>query len=161
MDFETLAWIFAGAVSLHNLEEALLSPDWSRSAGRWRVPAGDFEFRFAVLVLAVLAFACAWATSIHNAVGAYAICGYALAMLINAFVPHAAATLILQRYTPGTATALCLILPSAILLLRQALIEQRIELSLFLWTGPLTSLALAFSIPVLFNIGRWLQRGRN
>ena len=42
---------------------------------------------------------------------AYALAGYALAMLLNVFVPHVLATLALRQYAPGTATALLFNLP--------------------------------------------------
>lgn len=160
MNFEILAWIFAGAVTLHNIEEAILLPKWSRTAGRWHIAVGDTEFRFAVVTLTALAYACAWSAGSGGAIGAYAISGYALAMLLNVFIPHIAATLILRRYVPGTATGLLLILPVSTLLLRQANVEQRIDLAIFLWTGPFTALALAASIPILFMIGRRLAAGQ-
>ena len=56
MDFVLLSGLFALAVTLHNLEEALLLPTWSRSAGRWHHPVGAREFRFAVAVLTVFAY---------------------------------------------------------------------------------------------------------
>jgi hypothetical protein len=43
MDFVILIWLFAAAVTLHNLEEALLLPKWSQLAGRWYRPVGACE----------------------------------------------------------------------------------------------------------------------
>jgi hypothetical protein len=46
---------------------------------------------------------------------------YAAVMLLNAFVPHLVATLLLQRYAPGLATGLLLNVPVCGLLIWHAL----------------------------------------
>jgi hypothetical protein len=48
---------FPVAFALHNLEEAIWLPAWSRTAGVFDPVVGGFEFRFAVLVLTLWAFA--------------------------------------------------------------------------------------------------------
>jgi len=35
MSFSVLTWAFVVAVTIHNLEEALYLPKWSRAAGRF------------------------------------------------------------------------------------------------------------------------------
>jgi hypothetical protein len=54
--FENLYFLFLLAVTLHNLEEAVWLPDWSQQAGRWHRPVEKIPFRFAVLVLTLLAY---------------------------------------------------------------------------------------------------------
>ncbi|MFH1985782.1 MAG: HXXEE domain-containing protein [Pseudomonadota bacterium] len=80
MDFVLLSGLFALAVTLHNLEEALLLPTWSRSAGRWHHPVGAREFRFAVAVLTVFAYVTVYLAAVggKESVGAYLLAGYAL-----------------------------------------------------------------------------------
>ena len=56
MSFPLLSWLFAVAITIHNLEEALWLPGWSQSAGRWHHPVGAREFRFGVGVLTALAY---------------------------------------------------------------------------------------------------------
>ncbi len=51
MRFTFLAWAFVIAVAIHNLEEAMYLPAWSRPAGHWHAPVAETEFRFAVAVL--------------------------------------------------------------------------------------------------------------
>jgi hypothetical protein len=157
MSWPVLAWLFALAVTLHNAEEAILLPVWSRKAGRWHVSVAAADFRFAVLVLTAAAFVCAWLSDHGSTVGDYLLCGYALAMLLNVFVPHLAATIVLWRYAPGTGTALGLILPTASLLLWRGLAEGRIELARFAWAGPLTVAVILLSIPLLFALGVWAR----
>jgi Protein of unknown function with HXXEE motif len=158
MSFLALSWLFVLAVALHNLEEALLLPAWSQTAGRWHYAVGAPEFRFAVAILTAAAIATAGMASIggKGSVGAYLVSGYALAMLLNVLFPHVLATILLRQYAPGTLTALLLNLPACALLLDRALREQYIQTSVFVWVGPVIVLALAASIPLLFALGRRL-----
>jgi hypothetical protein len=156
MTYPILSGLFALAITLHNLEEALWLPRWSQSAGRWHRAVAAGEFRFAVGVLTALAYVAAGLSAVagKESAGAYFIAGYALAMLMNVLFPHLLATLILRRYAPGTATALLLNLPITVLLLYQGLQEGYIRLSTFMWAGPLVVAAILGMIPLLFAIGR-------
>ena len=58
--FENFYFLFLVAITLHNLEEAVFLPDWSQQAGRWHRPVEKIPFRFAVLVLTLLAYLCAY-----------------------------------------------------------------------------------------------------
>jgi hypothetical protein len=162
MSYSLLSFLFAAAITLHNLEEALWLPGWSQSAGRWHHPVGAREFRFAVGVLTVLAYvaACLSVFGGKEGVGAYLIAGYALAMLLNVLFPHVLATLMLRHYAPGTASALLLNLPVTVLLLSQGFQQGYIRSSTFIWVGPLVVAAILGSIPLLFTIGRRLDHKR-
>lgn len=157
MNFIVLTWLFAVAITLHNLEEALLLPAWSRSAGRWHHPVGAAEFRFAVGVLTALAYVAVCLATVggRESVGAYFVAGYALAMLLNVFLPHLIATLAMRRYVPGAATALLLNLPVTMMLLSRGFREDYIRPSRFIWAGPLVVAIILGLIPVLFAVGRW------
>ena len=159
MSFDIFAWLFAAAVTIHNVEEAIFLPDWSQTAGRWHAPIGAAEFRFAVVVLTLSAYVCAGLSTAGSVIGTYLLCGYALAMLLNVFIPHLAATAVMRRYAPGTATAVCLNLPITVLLIRRAVAEHRIALATFAWAGPLTVIVIVLSIPLLFAIGRRFRLG--
>jgi hypothetical protein len=156
MSFEMLSGLFVAAVTAHNLEEAVWLPGWSRSAGKWHASVSAGEFRFAVAVLTVLAaLAAVLAVSQGKAsAGAYLLCGYALAMVLNAAFPHLVASLAMRRYMPGTATALLLNLPVAAALIRTALDEGYITLSRFLLAGPAIVFGIVIALPLLFWLGR-------
>ncbi|RWK19183.1 MAG: HXXEE domain-containing protein [Mesorhizobium sp.] len=156
--FIILAWLFAAAVVVHNLEEAFLLPAWSEQAGRWHRPVGVREFRFAVLALTALAGGAALLAAVQGreSFGAYVLSGYALAMLLNVVFPHLLATIVMRRYMPGTATALALNLPVTVALLRQAFEEGYISSMRFALAGPAVVLAIVLSIPALFYLGRKL-----
>jgi hypothetical protein len=154
VSFESLAWLFAAAVTLHNLEEAIWLPAWSKAGPRWRVAVDAAEFRFAVSVLTIVAYACAWFAAAGSSVGVYLLCGYALAMALNALIPHLAATIFFRAYAPGAATGCLLNFPISVMLLMRAVTDLRLDLMTFAWAGPLAVAALALSIPILFRIGR-------
>ena len=157
MDFLLCCWIFAVAITLHNLEEAVWLPKWSQSAGRWHNPVGEREFRFAVSVLTLLAYVGAYlaATDSRESVGAYFMAGYAFTMLMNVFIPHLLATLLMRRYAPGTVTAVLMNLPISMLLLWYGFQEDYIRVSTFLWAGPLVVVLIMAVIPLLFAVGRY------
>jgi len=156
MDFKVLTWLFAAAVTLHNLEEAIWLPNWSASAGRWHHPVRADVFRFAVLALTLLAYVASVLASLGDkqGAGAYLVAGYALAMLLNVVFPHLLATVALRRYAPGMMTALILNLPVTVGLLRQAAVEGYIDLDKFVFIGPLVVVGIGASIPVLFTAGK-------
>ena len=160
MTFAVLSWLFVLAVALHNAEEAIWLPAWSATAGRWHSGIGRTEFRFAATVLTMLA---AGASALANlqgkeSLGAYLLCGYALAMLLNVAFPHVLATLIMRRYAPGTATAVLFNLPVTVALLGRALMEGYIDSKTFVWVGPVVTLTIVALIPILFGVGRAAYR---
>jgi hypothetical protein len=159
MGFIPLTWLFVLAIAIHNLEEGVWLPAWSQQPGRWRRPVGATEFRFAVVVLTAAGAAVALAASIggKESLGAYLVCGYALAMLLNVVVPHVLVSLAMRTYAPGTLTALLLNAPVCALLLEVALRERYVDHGVFLWAGPLVVLAIVGAIPLLFAVGRWLR----
>jgi hypothetical protein len=158
MTFERLAWLFALAVTVHNLEEAIFLPAWSRRAGRWHIQVGEPEFRFAVVVLTLFAYLFAWLVEKGSEIGVYLLSGYALVMFLNVFAPHLFATIVLRRYAPGTATALFFNLPITFCLLRSAFEEHHISIASFAWTGAIAVIGGVALIPALFAVGRALGR---
>jgi hypothetical protein len=154
-----IAWLFTVGVLAHNIEEALFLPRWSASAGRWHVPVGPTEFRFAVAVLSAALLAIVGAASVTGpgTLAAYLPSGYVLAMLVNVVVPHLITTIATGRYMPGTATAIVFNLPLGCLFLKRALAENFIELKVFAWAGPVIAFAIAASIPLLFALGRKIR----
>jgi hypothetical protein len=148
MSWQALGWLFAGAVTLHNAEEAIWLPAFSRKKGYWRISLTVAQVRGLLLLLTILAYVCAWLSAAGNVVGMYLLCSYAVVMLVNVLVPHLIATIALREYTPGTGTALCLNLPVSWLLLHQAFAEKRIAPRTFAWEGPL--LVILVITPLLF-----------
>ena len=101
--FENLYFLFLLAVTLHNLEEAVWLPDWSQQAGRWHRPVEKIPFRFAVLVLTLLAYVFAYLGLMggKQSVGIYLLGGYVFVMLVNVFFPPFACGDLAQAVCPG------------------------------------------------------------
>jgi hypothetical protein len=163
MTFGNLEWLFPIVITIHNAEEAIWLPGWSRRAGRWYAPVAPGVFRFAAAVLTVLAFAITWlsARSGQQTFWTYLAFGYMAAMLANVLIPHVAATLVMRRYMPGVATAVALNLPVLSLLVVLALKEGYVSG----WRAAEYSVGvtglLVLSIPVLFKLGALLGRVLN
>ena len=158
MDLSLLGWIFALGAVAHNAEEALLFPAWSVRFGRWYASVSAEAFRVAAVIMSVLALLAALFASLGGAqsVGAYLISGYALAMALNALVPHIAATVALRVYAPGAVTALLFNLPLGGWLVYRALVEGYVDPKVFVWVGPAIVVCMLASIPLLLGIGKKL-----
>ncbi len=157
-NFIILCWLFSVSVTIHNLEEAIWLPKWSISAGRWHRPIEPIVFRFAVMILTLLAYIFSILASKGEklSVGAYLVSGYALAMLLNVIFPHLTATIVLKKYTPGLATAILLNMPITIGLLYYAVNDEFVDLKRFCFIGPAVTIGILGSIPVLFEVGKWV-----
>ena len=137
MDFASLALLFAAAVTIHNLEEAIWLPGWSKDAGHYHVPVLARQFRFAVLALTVAAWALVGWSALGSSFADYLVSGYALAMLVNVVFPHLAATFAMRRYAPGTATAV-LFGGSMLALLALAGLSMTVWIVYTIWVGVLS-----------------------
>jgi hypothetical protein len=149
---------FVGAVLLHNAEEAIWLPRWSKTAGRWHPGVGHAECLFGGAVLSLLLIAiAALATNFGpQSVAAYIFFGYVFAMVANALAPHLAVSIAMRRYMPGTASALLLNLPLGSLLLFAGVKEKWVTFGTLAWAAPVVALVLLGSIPLLFSLGRAL-----
>ena len=161
MSFQSLLWFFPIVITLHNAEEAIWFPDWTRRAGRWwwHTPVAPGVFRFAVVVFTILAFAVTWlsARSGKQTVWTYLVFGYMVGVLANVLIPHIALTLAMRRYMPGVATAVALNLPVLSLLVVLAVREGYVSGSKAVAYSIGVSAVLLLSIPALFKLGRVLN----
>ena len=152
-------WLFPAAFAIHNIEEGLWLPAWSQSAGRFHKPVGTFEFRFAVTVLTLVAVVITafFYEAGKQSVASYLFFAFDFGMLLNVFVPHAAATIMLRKYCPGLLTVVVLLLPTTAALLWYGYQNQYFLFSMFWYvTVPFAALVIG-SIPVLFSIGRMIK----
>jgi hypothetical protein len=159
LSFRDLLWLFPIVETLHNAEEAIWLPGWSKRAVLWHSPVTPGSFRFAVAVLTVLAFAVTWlsARSGKQTVWTYLAFGYMAAVLANVLIPHIALTVALRSYMPGVATAVTLNLPVLSLLVVLALKEEYVSgVKAAEYSVGVAGLLLA-SIPTLFKLGRVLN----
>jgi len=154
-----LIWMVPGAIALHNFEEALLLPAWSKSlAGRWHRPVGAFAFRFAVIILTAVAIVVAILAQLDGkgSLGFYLLAAYALGQSLNVFVPHLAATIATRTYAPGLATGLFFVLPASGALLTSAFSSPDFELRTFLVVFAVFIPVMVLSIPMLLWVGKMI-----
>lgn len=149
------ALLLALAATAHNAEEMVWLPGFAHPpALRWDVSPRAFRFAATVITLAF------WAAALALAAGASAlepvVAGFALAVIVNAFLPHLALTLVLRRYHPGTASGLLLVVPAALLYLTAVDAAQRIGDPAFLAWAAAGAAGLAAAVPLLLALGRRL-----
>lgn len=159
MSFQSLLWFFPVVVTLHNAEEAIWLPAWTKRIRRWPGPVEPAVFLFAVSIFTVLAFAVTWlsARSGKQTVWTYLAFGYMVGVLANALVPHIALTLAMRKYMPGVATAVLLNIPILSLLIIAAIREGYVSGSKAVAYSIGVSAVLLLSIPALFKLGRALN----
>jgi hypothetical protein len=157
--FENFYFLFLLAVTLHSLEEAVWLPDWSQQAGRWHQPVEKIPFRFAVLVLTILAYVFAYLGLMggKQSFGIYLLSGYVWIMLVNVFFPHLLAAIWLNQYVPGLGTALALNLPVCSAFLFVVLKEDYVSPWPLLITGCIFAGGALTLIPMLFKLGERVE----
>jgi hypothetical protein len=159
MTFRFLQLIFPVLVALHNAEEAIGLPKWTRRSGPWFGGVQPAVFRFAVIVFTVLAFAVTALSAVSGGKTFWAdvTFGYIIGVLINALVPHVAVSIADLRLMPGTITAVTLNLPIlsflAFLALKQGYVSNHDALAFSL----AVPFVLALMIPLLFKLGKLLH----
>ena len=153
-----LYWLFALAITVHNIEEGLFLPAYAGNTSRLSGRVTPFAFRFALVVLTaaayvVVAFAVAGS---HHA--AQLLAGIAVVMIVNAVVPHLALTVAFRRYAPGTGTALCVMLPLSLLVVANGLAADIMNGRSLSVAAAVVAVVLIVAIPLLFLAGRFVER---
>ena len=143
--YKLTAILFGIGVTLHNLEEAMFLVDWSRSQLRlWFEPNPKIYWVLTSLVSVVI-----WipvvgvCVSKESASFQSALSGFALAMAINAVLPHLVISLVTHSYSPGVGTGMLFNLPLGALLIHGQLSERAISPVEFWRSAVLYALLLA------------------
>ncbi len=157
--YRQVIWTLAVAETLHNLEEAIWLPAWSKASGAWHPPVGAFEFRFAVVVVTLLFYAIIYDFSRHSSARSrYLMGGTLVLVLFNVFVPHLLATIIMTRYAPGVVTGVLVNLPVTVYLLLRGLHEGIFSVrDLAIGTAAIAAIVLPL-LPIAFAVGRVVPR---
>jgi hypothetical protein len=101
-----LIWLFPVLCTLHNVDEALTLAQWTEKQS-FGLRRGKRTFRVIIVFITLLAFTVTagyawWPADVFR----YGYFGYVGAMLINAFFPHVAVSVIKQKPMPGLVTAI-------------------------------------------------------
>ncbi len=153
-----LYWLFALAVTVHNLEEGLFLPAYAGATSRLSGRVTPFAFRFALVVLTAVAYVVVALAVTGNLHAAELLSGFAVVMIVNALVPHLALTMAFRRYAPGTGTALCVVLPLSLLVIVNGLAADTINGRSLLIAAVVVAVTLLIAIPLLFSAGRFVER---
>lgn len=109
-----LELLFLLSFTLHNIEEGIWLPAWSKYAGKYHPKVSNNEFQFAVLIITIFGYLLTFiflTFGKSSEIFKYLYLGFVLMMCLNAFFPHLLATFFIRRYAPGTLTGLLLNLP--------------------------------------------------
>ena len=120
-----LKLIFLLGFTIHNIEESVWLPEWSRHAKKFHEPVERSQFVFAVIVVTIIGYLATVAEIIENIPGgvfSYVYLGFIGMMGLNTVLPHLAATILLKKYAPGLITALLLNLPLSIIIITRYIV---------------------------------------
>lgn len=145
--------LFLLGFSLHNLEEAIWLPAWSKHAKPFHPEVKKNEFHFAVIIVTAIGYLLTFFHfSSDNIIVQSIYYGFILMMVLNVLFPHLVATIILKRYAPGLITGLLLNLPFGVFLIQQGLSHGGNLLYIFAAALVLTAIILML-INLLFKVG--------
>ncbi len=142
--------LFILGFSLHNIEEVLWLPQWSKHAKKFHREVTNNEFRFAVILVTAIGYLITFQYLVFGSesiVSGYIFLGFVMMMVLNAIFPHLAATIFLKKYAPGTITALVLNVPIGLYLLFTKINSSR-ELLIVI----ISAIALSAIILPLLNL---------
>jgi hypothetical protein len=154
-------WLFFPiAITLHNLEEAIWLPAWTKHAKQFHKPMEANVFYFAVIFVTILAYLSTFlAVAFPSSwLWKYIFHGFLGAMILNTIFPHLVSTIILRRYSPGLITGLFLLLPINSIILYQSVMLGHIKLTDLMISILIVSLALLSFLPLFFKIGEQLAK---
>ncbi len=155
MNTPSIYLLFLFSITLHNIEEALWIPRWSRYTEKFGKQVSGDEFHFAVLVITILAYL---ATGLfiffpQNLILKYFFFGFMGAMIFNVIFPHLILTIILKKYSPGLITGVLLIMPFNSLIIVSSLNNSIINLNEVIISTIVVGILLLILIPTLEKIG--------
>jgi hypothetical protein len=158
-------WLFPIAFAIHNTEEALWFPAFSKSAGKFHKPVGTFEFAFAVSILTLFSIIITFLFFINGkqSFACYLYFAFNFGMLINVFFPHLVATIVLKKYCPGLLTGILFLIPTTVYILLFGYGNEYFIFPIFWFiTIPFAGLIIGL-IPILFRFGKYIQKilGKN
>ena len=149
---------FIFSITLHNLEEALWLPQWSKLSTKFQKRVEKNEFHFAVIVITTLAYLSTglFLNFPHMSILKYIYFGFVGAMIINVIFPHLISTVLMKVYSPGILTGIFLIIPMNFLIINNAVNDNIINLYEVFISSLVVGLVLLFIIHISLKIGKKL-----
>ncbi len=150
--------IFLLSFTLHNIEEGIWLPRWSKHAGKFHPKVSNNEFHFALLVVTILGYLLTFLFlkfGMRVEVIKYIYLSFILMMCLNSIFPHLLATILLKRYSPGTLTGLLLNMPIGVSIILEN-VNQGLNFYKFISIALLVIVLTISSLQLLFKIGNKL-----
>jgi len=150
--------LFLLSFSLHNLEEALWLPQWSKHARKYHKEVSKNEFTFAVIIVTAIGYLLTFQYYIFapsSSFSRYIYLGFILMMVANVIFPHLIATIVLKRYAPGTITGMLLNAPIGTYILTRG-VSGTDELVFVIISGVILAVIFLSLINSLFKVGKYL-----
>lgn len=150
--------LFIFGITLHNIEEALWLPQWSKYAQKFHKQVEKNEFHFALIIITLLAYL---VTALfiffpNTAIFKYCFFGYLGVMIINAIFPHVISTIVLKKYAPGVITGVLLNVPINSLIIFYSINTEIIGLYQVIIATVIMPAVILASLPTLFKLGKKL-----
>lgn len=155
--------LFLLGFTLHNFEEAIWLPEWSRHAKRFHEPVGSNEFIFAVIMITVFGYLLTASDIIFGSIGNlvnYIYLGFIGTMGLNAIFPHLLACIFLKKYAPGLLTGIMLNLPLSIIIIYWH-IQNGVKAIYLIAAIAIVGILVLSSLKYLFRVGRKLTNFQN
>jgi len=150
--------LFILGFSLHNIEEALWLPEWSKHAKTFHQEITANQFRFAVIMITAIGYLITFQYLIfaeRSIISQYLYLGFVLMMILNTIFPHLIATIALKKYAPGLLTGILLNVPIGLYILIDKIHVGKSLLLLLISTVFVTVIVLLL-IKIFFRIGKEL-----
>jgi len=124
--YKPTAILFGIGVTLHNLEEAMFLVDWSRSHLKPRFEPNPKIYWVLTSLVSVVIWIPVVGVCLSKESSSFqgALSGFALAMAINAVLPHFMISLVKHSYSPGVGTGMLFNLPLGVLLIHDQLSDR-------------------------------------
>ncbi len=155
---ETIKIIFLLGFTLHNFEEAIWLPKWSKYASKFQRPVESNQFIFVLIVVTILVYVITifdFLAGDTNYLVRYIYLGFISMMGLNSIFPHLIATIVIKKYSPGLMTGLLLNLLLSVIIIFHYL-KSGINVYYLIIAVILVSGMILFSLKYLFIMGEKL-----
>lgn len=158
VNISSISLLFMFNITLHNIEEGLWLPQWSQYAKKYHKPVEKGEFHFALIIITALAYLAAGLFMFFPEVLIikYIFVGCVGMMILNVFLPHLAATIVLRRYAPGLITGILLNLPLNSLIIIYMIKNKLVNPYQAVLSTVIVAIVILSSLSMLFKVGRKL-----
>ncbi len=147
--------LFVLAFTLHNIEEGIWLPRWSKHIEKYHPRITNNEFHFALIAITTCGYLLTFLFLMYgqplSAIG-YIYTGFLLMMCLNTIFPHLLATIILRKYAPGTLTGLLLNLPIGMVVIIRNVNNGLILYKLFLISAIIVIVTMVL-LRLFFKLG--------